>query len=238
MKKTLKKLPESIKLVLFDLDDTLYDEADFVKSGLGAVAEYLAVSHGLDQSAAYKAMIKHFKKQGRGKIFNQTLSEFKINPTAVLIKKLVSLYRRHRPEIKVYQGVRPLLERLKSSGLKLALVTDTNWRVQARKLNALGIAKYFDRIIFTDKLNLKKPDLKIYRQIFKKFMVRPLEVLCVGDDPTCDFIGARTAGCQTIRIRQGRLMDLRLGPAREADYAVKSIKELSDFLRREKILCE
>ena len=238
MKKTLKKLPESIKLVLFDLDDTLYPEADFVKSGLGAVAEYLAVSHGLDQSAAYKAMIKHFKKQGRGKIFNQTLSESKINPTAVLIKKLVSLYRRHRPEIKVYQGVRPLLERLKSSGLKLALVTDTNWRVQARKLNALGIAKYFDRIIFTDKLNLKKPDLKIYRQIFEKFRVRPSEVLCVGDDPTCDFIGARIAGCQTLRIKQGRLKNLTLDSAHEADKTVRSIKDFFYLLNREGIICK
>ena len=112
----------------------------------------------------------------------------------------------------------------------MALLTDTRWRVQERKVKALGLEPYFDLIIYTDKFGTDKSDHKIIKKVLRKFKVSATETACVGDDPTVDFIGAKELGCRTIRIRQGRLKKLALSRKYEADSEVKSFKSLMYIL--------
>jgi len=230
MKKMSKKIQKSIKLIIFDLDDTLYDEFTFVESGFHAVARYLAKTYVLSRRVLFLAMKKYFKYYGRGKVFDKILEKNNIKPTKKLIMKLVSIYRTHIPSIKAYPGVKSLLRLLRHKGYFLVLITDTNWRVQARKVKSLGMRPYFDFVLYTNGRGWGKPDLKIYKYLFRKFNVKGTQVVCIGDDPRCDFIGAKKLGCFTIRIKQGRLKNITLDTSHEADKEVLSIKELFDVL--------
>ncbi len=57
-----------IRLVIFDLDDTLYNERDFVYSGFMEVATYLSNKYGIDKNILFDDMVNILNSRGRGKI--------------------------------------------------------------------------------------------------------------------------------------------------------------------------
>src|SRR5213082_3476474 len=84
-------------LVVFDIDDTLYLERDYVRSGFRAVGEWARESLGL--SSFFEEAWKCFEKGRRGDIFNVTLEGFGVRPSDELIRTLLSVYRGHDPAI-------------------------------------------------------------------------------------------------------------------------------------------
>lgn len=219
-----------IKLIIFDLDDTLYDEVTFVDSGFKAVAGYLNRNFSLNKSEVFKVLKKHFARSGRGKIFDNTLADFNLKATKKLINQAVAVYRQHQPKIKTFPGIKFYLNKLRRQGIFLVLVTDTRWQVQQRKVKALGLESYFDLIIYTDKFGVNKSNHEIIKKVLRRFKISAPEAALVGDDPTVDFIGAKKLGCRTIRLRQGRLKNLTLDRKHEADLEVKSFKNLIKVL--------
>lgn len=227
-----------IKLCIFDLDDTLYDEMTYVKSGLAAVASHIANLYSIDKTEIYRSFYDAFLKHGRGKVFDIALPQFNIIPTEAVIQKLVQIYRSHIPSIELFLGVTSLLNVLRNRNIYRAIITDTNWRVQERKVKALGIGPYVDAIVYTDQDGCKKPDPRIYNPLFEKFGVRGEEVVVVGDDPSCDFIEAKKRGAFTIRIRipGSRLANVNLERIYEADKECFSFNECMLFITQELIL--
>ena len=60
-------------VLAFDLDDTLYPELSFVKSGFCAVAIMLEESYGLERSGSMARMLCSLHTHGRGAVFNDLL---------------------------------------------------------------------------------------------------------------------------------------------------------------------
>ena len=83
-----------------------------------------------------------------------------------------------------------VLNSLKSLGYKLALITDGYQVSQELKIKALGIKKWFDLIICTDKFgrNHWKPSDLSYRLVEKHFNVTGENCIYIGDNPRKDFI--------------------------------------------------
>ena len=128
-----------IKLIAFDLDDTLYDEATFVESGFLEVANFLAKKFDFNKKEVFKIIKQNYQQYGRGKVFNYALKQLKIKSTKSLIFKLISVYRLHDPKIKTFPGIKPFLLSLKKKNIFLILITDTRWSVQFRKVKTLDI---------------------------------------------------------------------------------------------------
>ena len=57
-------------IFIFDLDETLYTEKNFVLSGFKVVAKYLNVKHNLNYQRTFKDLKTIMKIHGRGKIFD------------------------------------------------------------------------------------------------------------------------------------------------------------------------
>ena len=92
-----------LKAILFDLDDTLYLERDFVKSGFKTVATLIQNDNGIDKEVVYNRFWSIFNSGERKKIFDSYISEFgKINYT---INELVNIYRSHVPNINLLPGI-------------------------------------------------------------------------------------------------------------------------------------
>jgi len=62
-------------ILVFDLDDTLYDEMTYVKSGFRSVAHFLDASFNIPEAKAYKIMMKELAQNGRGRVFNAVLDK-------------------------------------------------------------------------------------------------------------------------------------------------------------------
>ncbi|MBU8881194.1 HAD family hydrolase [Bacillus sp. FJAT-29790] len=213
---------------IFDLDDTLYCEHDYVKSGFLAVANEITKSYKeIDENIIHKMLIEEWKKNGRGKIFNEVCGRLKID---LDIFKLVSTYRSHRPQISLYEDARQLLEALRGKNVKLGMITDGDSKMQWNKIKSLGLERLFDCIVVTGDLGTShwKPSDTPYRKVTQCLNLSHGQCVYIGDNPNKDFITARKLGMGTIRIVRsvGDHMKTKLSNEYEADREINSLKQL------------
>ena len=99
-----------LKAILFDLDDTLYLERDFVKSGFRAVARWLQHENGLPEKDTFTRLWSLFTSGERGDLFDRLLGD-DLKKKA-LVNDLVSVYREHEPKISLLPGMKKCLLQL------------------------------------------------------------------------------------------------------------------------------
>lgn len=215
-----------IKLLAFDLDDTLYNEKDFVFGAFKEVSEYLSNKYNLNLEDIYSDMINILEIHGRGKIFNIVCDNYNINED---IKALVQVYRNAKPKLKLYEDSVEILNKLKYN-YKLGLITDGLAYVQWNKIKLLEVENYFDNIIVTDDLGREywKPHTMPFINMAEKFKLLPNECVYIGDNPNKDFYGAKKLGYKTIRLirEAGDHIHVRLDSEYEADYEISSLNEI------------
>ncbi|QWR76945.1 HAD family hydrolase [Candidatus Magnetomonas plexicatena] len=222
------------KAAIFDIDDTLYPEMMFVRSGFRVVAEYLGREFSEDSDFIFSRMLEILKSDGRGKVFDNILYEIgKLSCENVLT--LLYLYRNHKPDIQLYDDVVPVIKKLRNSGVKTAVITDGMTSVQQNKVNALKIQPLFDVIIYTDSLgaNYWKPS-HVPFQIALNILGLSSSSGCVyvGDNPTKDFIGAEACGIQGIQIVRDdeNLINPEIAPVKSNGHRV-IIRSLTEYFR-------
>ncbi|MCY6959582.1 HAD family hydrolase [Clostridium brassicae] len=220
-----------IKVVVFDLDDTLYNEKDFVFGAFKEVAIYLSKKYGISANILYEDMLSILHKEGRGKIFNIICDNYNINED---IKALVQVYRNSKPKLNLYEDSIEILNKLRCK-YKLGLITDGLAYVQWNKIKILDLEKHFDNIIVTDELGREywKPHIMPFQNMADKFKVSPKECIYIGDNPSKDFFGAKKIGYKTIRIirQEGDHIKARLDKNYEADYDISSLDELIPIIQ-------
>lgn len=226
----IMKVYKMIEAVVFDLDDTLYDEEQFVFGGFMAAAGYLADNFGLDKQVSYKRLKQLLREKGRGKIFNDLLAENGLN--CALISELIKIYRNHQPDIQLYPDAQEMLQYLQGK-VKLGLITDGAANVQWNKIRALGLDKVIDLVVVTDDFGPEccKPNLFPYRLLMERFGLTGQHLVYIGDNPFKDFAPARELGWLTIRVyrEKGMLHGVKLDKTREADFEVASLDEINDL---------
>lgn len=213
---------------IFDLDDTLYCEHDYVKSGFWVVANELANYRlDIDVSEIHQMLIDEWKRNGRGRVFDEVCRRLDIDMD---ISHLVRIYRGHAPNISLYDDAKKLIFYLKEKGKKLGIITDGNSTMQWAKVKALHLEKMFDYIIVTGDLGEEhwKPSETPYRKMVKYLHLDFADCVYIGDNPNKDFITARKLGMGTVRIVRdvGDHMQTRLSREYEADYLIYSLTEL------------
>ncbi len=171
------------KVVIFDLDDTLFSEKDYVKSGYKKIAESFPQIKDMQQKlwlafeSGHKAINYVLENEG-------LFSEENLN-------KALTVYRSHVPEIELYEDAKTLISILKESGVRLGIITDGRPEGQKAKIKALGIESLFEKIIITDELgglSFRKPSPEAFK-IMQDFFNVPFEdMVYVGDNPEKDFI--------------------------------------------------
>ncbi len=181
-----------LKAVIFDLDDTLYSEKEYVKSGFKKVAETI----GNDVVATEKQLWQAFENGE-----NAIDSVLRANNlyTEDLKNKCVNEYRNQIPDIHLFDGVVEVLTTLKQKGIKTGIITDGRPFGQRAKLKALGLENLVDEIIITDELggiNFRKPDDISFRIMQKRFNVNFGEIMYLGDNLNKDFIAPLQLGMQ------------------------------------------
>ncbi|MEI8366714.1 MAG: HAD family hydrolase [Parachlamydiaceae bacterium] len=222
-------------VIVFDLDDTLYDESTFVRSGMQAVAKYLASVLQEDADKIFCGLDAALQKQRNG-VFDRYLEGRGIK-SKKLVQKCLSIYRGHEPKISLLPAARACLKRFQHH--PIYVVTDGNRLVQKRKFLALGLAPLVRRCFCTyaHGLHRSKPSPYCFEKICRLEHVTPEEVVYVADNPHKDFVGLKSLGFGTIRVLQGAYATIKLGEAYEADVTINTLDELDEaFLRHHKKL--
>lgn len=224
-----------IKVIVFDLDDTLYDEINFVKSGFKAVCSYFSLKYKLNEELFYSKMIEFLDKDGRGKVFDNVLEYFDIfNKTNV--KRSISLYRTHIPKITLKKEAIAILEHFNSKNIPLYLVTDGNKLVQYNKILALDIEKYLKKAFITHRYGIQhsKPSPYCFLKIAKNEKVNNSDIVYIGDNVNKDFVGIKPLGFRTIKIENGMFKNAIKSDEYQAEYNIKNLDELKNIIRKQK----
>lgn len=221
----------NVKIIVFDLDDTLYNEITYVESGFSVVASFFAKKYNLSRDLFFEILIKNLALYGRGKVFDNTLLFFNIF-TKSNLKKSISIYRTHIPNITLTSESKEILDYYYSLQIPLYLVTDGNKIVQNNKIEGLKIEKYFKKIFITHRYGLiySKPSTYCFEKIAQFEKVSYNNIVYIGDNINKDFIGIKKLGFQTIRIRNGLFKNVQKSPLYHAKMDITSLLELKNIL--------
>lgn len=192
------------RAVVFDLDDTLYPESQFVLSGFRAVARYVHKMYGID---IYPALAERYAAGERGNLIASAMQERFRVVEPLLIQKLAEIYRCHYPKIELFQDARVGLALLSGRRIRIGLVTDGYGCVQKNKVEALGLAPLIDSMVFADDLGGEeywKPSPEPFFILALQLELDPGQMAYVGDNASIDFLGPRKIGMATIHlVRKG-----------------------------------
>lgn len=220
-----------MRTVIFDLDQTLYPEADFVRSGFRAVAAHLAERCGGSAPALAEEMESILWQQGRGRVFD-LLREQHGWGARVAADTLLHLYRTHVPVLRMHADAAELLGQLR---MPLGMVTDGHPTAQHGKIAALGLTERFTAIVCTGDLgaHAAKPAATGFRVCIERLGIAPGEAVYVGDDVAKDFAAPRALGMRTVRVV--RAIDtgfgwFTAGERTDADLVVEDLREAKEFL--------
>ena len=187
---------QNLKAIIFDLDDTLYSEKDYVYSGLKAVSEHFA-----DCMDFYEESCRAFKNGLP--IFDTVLSNLGILNQDNKMKCL-QIYREHFPKITLYNGVKELIQEIRERGMKVGILTDGRPNGQRNKISALGLQEFVDEIIVTDEIGgeqFRKPNDIAFRIMQRKMGIPFENMVYVGDNVNKDFIAPQQLGMRTILFK-------------------------------------
>jgi putative hydrolase of the HAD superfamily len=225
---------EPLQLVTFDLDDTLYPERQFVKSGFGAVAHHLDNVHKINGKKFFHIAWQLFEDGARRTIFNQALELLGIAFPPKLIPELVAVYRGHQPSIHPFMEAPELLKDLQEWNISLALISDGPLQAQQNKLTSLDLEEYFQYIIFTAAYGEEwaKPSWRSFERVMKLKGAEPGDCVYVADNPRKDFVGPNRLGWRTIRVRfrTGLYVNENPVPGGEPQETVDNFEALRNLL--------
>jgi putative hydrolase of the HAD superfamily len=223
--------------IVFDLDDTLTLERDYVRSGFQFVADWLGESSALTRDEIFAFLWEAFENGVRGDTFQRLLTAYAPLQAKARPEDLVRVYRSHSPQITLLPELSDLLGGLQRQGCRVGLLSDGPLESQQAKVAALGLETYCAPVVLTDRWGREfwKPHRRGYEH-FARVWGLPNEMLTyVGDNPEKDFVTPRRLGWHTVRLRmpeQLRSHQQAQEPCMEAAVEIASLQELSRVLRK------
>ena len=207
--------------IIFDHDDTLYKELDYLKSAYSHISNLLIPDL---KKNIYREMIEwYLNKQST---FDKIKEKYRCNMT---IPQMVYEYRYHIPTLRLDDSTRTILDDLKNASVKIGIITDGRSKSQRNKLKSLGIEKMFDLILISEEFGSEKPTESNFNFFSEKFKTH--NFIYIGDNYKKDFISPNKLGWITIGIlddgRNIHKQDMSLPNKYHPQHLVKSFQDIN-----------
>ena len=163
------------------LDPLKLEHAEY--AGRAALDHHLMSEKSRDPNAAYEDFFRAWMEAAGipQKEFADISARFRVMHQEACMWRIVR------------EGTHDALERLKSAGFKLGIVSNADGRV-AGDAKRLGLAEFFDVIIDSHVVGVEKPNPKIFQLALDALEVPPQEAMYAGDIYAIDMVGAGAAG--------------------------------------------
>jgi FMN phosphatase YigB (HAD superfamily) len=123
------------------------------------------------------------------------------------------------------------LRKLRSIGLRMAIISNHHNGKSLRKmLRNLGMIKYFEVVIVSEEVGVRKPNPKIYRICLSRLRLRRNQVIFVGDSLLYDVVGARAADIISVLYAEGAPDELETPRDRNGVMTHKNPGVVPDFI--------
>ncbi|MDT2866219.1 HAD family hydrolase [Vagococcus carniphilus] len=233
-----------MKTVIFDVDDTLYDQIEPFKRAMIEVfpSEYEKLSSKKEalylRFRYYSDKVFHLTEDGSLSLedmrvyrITEALKDFSFSVSEDSAKKFQESYHYYQGKIELRDDVFELLDDLNSKQVPVGILTNGPTNHQKQKIVQLGLSSFLDegKVFISEEMGVAKPDVLAFRNIEETFETHPKNCIYIGDSYENDVIGAKSAGWYVIWLNKyGRKLN-------ETD--IKPDVELSDYsLLKEEIL--
>ena len=214
------------RVVVFDLDDTLYKEQDYLRSAYREIAAKIASPDALED--VYGRMLQ-WLQEGRN-VFRLLIDTYRPSLT---MDDLLTVYRSHVPAIRLDEATRTLLDHLHRQAV-LGLITDGRRITQWHKIEALGLTAYMapEDILVSEETGFEKPSEEPYRHFMTCYPSRTYYY--IGDNPAKDFVAPVRLGWTTICLlddgRNIHPQDFCLSQQTLPQHCVSQISEIENIM--------
>lgn len=201
----------SIKAVIFDLDDTLFDHYHSLQAGLIALQKahqslqqwpledltntYIELIDSLHPQVLQGVLTQEQARIQRIRGFflkyGQSLSVVEADSAATLYRET---YRLARQPV---TGVMALLEYLHTR-VKIGIITNNTSLEQREKLDAGGMTPWINVVVISEEVGVVKPDPAIFQIALERLGCGPDQAVMVGDSWKVDVLGAKQAGIRPV----------------------------------------
>ena len=221
-----------LKAIFFDLDDTLFD----------CFGQLVHTAH----REAVRAMIEAGMEAEEEEAYLRRLAIHEATPEVDLDAELAKSYgaseaaekagrkayfSRNIGPIEAFEGVEEMLQELRELKYRLFLVTRGDVSTQARKLERLGLKKYFSETAYVD-MDSESNKKKAFFHLMNRYSLEPGECIVVGDRVSGEIRDGREIGMVTVRLRGGEFGHVEPGCNEErADHEIEDILELMEVLK-------
>ncbi|KAJ5525036.1 HAD-like protein [Penicillium frequentans] len=210
---------DSIRIMLsaktwlgFDLDDTLHEfrkaSGHASSSVFKAIAEKTPNVTTDELASTYRGILRskttgaftdgRTSEEYRRERFSHLLQAHGSEPTEACLESLTAIYRDSlREALRLKAGSRQLLERLKSLGKKVIVVTEGPQDAQEWTIAELGLQQYIDILITTNEVGKSKVD-GLFDIVLDKYNIAASDIVYVGDNEQRDVAPAQLAGIMTV----------------------------------------
>lgn len=210
------------KYIIFDLDDTLMYEINYLKSA------YLEIAKKIDQDnfqVINEEMLSWYEnKENVFEILTQKYSTHTFD-------NLISSYRNHFPKIALNEGAAEILDFCKKKKYKLGLITDGRSLTQRNKLRSLGIEEKFDKIVISEEFGFTKPHIRNF-EVFLEDNIS--EYFYVADNTLKDFVVPNKLGWKSICLLNNgfniHLQNFEIAAEYLPQYRIEKLIELKKII--------
>lgn len=226
----------SIKLITFDLDDTLWDTAPVIVSAEAVLRDWLAanapdlgavpVEHLYairERLVSAEPGLRHRISALRRRVLFHALEDvgYSENKARELANEGFEVFLHARHQVDIFPEVQPVLEILRHT-YTLGVVTNGNADVRR-----LGLADYFKFALCAEDIGIGKPDPKPFLEALRQGQVEAQAAVHIGDHPGDDIAGAQRAGLRAVWFNpQGKAWDADYRP----DAEIQRLSQLPELL--------
>lgn len=195
-----KLLFTPFKAVMFDMDNTLFDFVSAMRKGCEAAVKYLGVGSGDELLGYYLRWKYHFEDHTNLQDFMIAYNLF----TAERYFEAMNAFESAKfKELKAYEGIKEVLQKLKRSGYKLAVITDAFGYAAEKRLKYTGLFEFFDVVVSYDTTGYKKPHTAPFECALYTLGISPHEAIYVGDSIRRDIEPALALGITPVYAKYG-----------------------------------
>ncbi|MGQ0827135.1 MAG: HAD family hydrolase [Bacteroidota bacterium] len=203
---TFRDLVQKPKAIIFDVGNTLLEEVSYdLDKGLAQTLKELKIyakDECFNNPTYLKQIIKDFYTGNHNEFvlidwLKKTLADSEITLT---IEKLEYIVWNNTVTLKPYPDIDIILNQLKQRGIRLAAISNTVFTSNVMKHEFLKhqLLDYFDFIITSADLGIRKPAKQIFFQAIDTIKLHPSDIWFVGDNWEDDIMGADAVGLKAI----------------------------------------
>ena len=238
-------MPSNLKVIYFDVDDTLYDHSYHIHSGISALREtypflkeyslefIIELSHRLLEETHLRLLKGEISLSDARRIrWRKFLEVFhmddKYDPHEFSSHYVQAYYAAER----TVPGAIELLEALKKD-FSIGIISNNLLDEQLGKIRRIGISEYIDFFAISEEVGIAKPDRRIFEVALKRGNVKADEAVYIGDSWNIDILGSLNAGIYPIWLNRNGLQSPDPNVAEISSFL--PLDDVLSYIRRESV---